>query len=76
MKKLAITYFVVCLLAFAAIFLTSFKSVPASGAPTMKRTYGGVGSDFSVYEYKASDGSIYVIVQGKGETGPVAVHSK
>jgi hypothetical protein len=68
------TCLLIAVLAFGSILLTSLTTPQSK--PTLTRTSGGFGSNLSVYEYKASDGSIYVIVQGNGGTGPVAVHSK
>lgn len=74
-KNLIITCLTIAVLAFASIFLTSLTT-PSGSKPTMTRTYGGLGSNLSVYEYRASDGVLYVIVQGNGETGPVSIHGK
>lgn len=69
------TCLTIAVLAFAAITLTSLTA-PSGSKPTMTRTYGGLGSNLNVYEYRASDGTLYVIVQGNGGAGPVAVHGK
>ena len=62
------------LICFGSLFFMSLTDPTTK--PTLTRTSDGFGSNLSVYEYKASDGNLYVIVQGNGETGPVSVFSK
>jgi len=52
------------------LVLTSSKPVPAPATPTMKKTAGGFGSNVTVYEYRSSEGYLYIIVQGNGALDP------
>ena len=71
-RNLIMTCLTITVLAFASIFLTSLTT-PSPTKPTMTRTYGGLGSNLNVYEYRSSEGYVYIIVQGNGEAGPVSV---
>lgn len=72
MKKTIIAACVSLAIGLGCFFLLT-ASHPPSGKPTITKTAGGFGSNFAVYEYRSSEGYVYVIVQSNGQYGPVSV---